>query len=861
MKKGETRILVLGDISRNKVQTLSGGISVTIDIKLPNKWDALLEQINQDPKTFRYLEPISKFFLGETEGTYDTSEALNEKDITKFSEPTPLYMYSVMSPVGKNAVDMITQAPRLNTLKGKTISLVGRSFGAPITQGVLKELIERDYPTATIITVDQVGYGGSYSVFNPSKQNKEFQQKLKEYKVDAVISGNCGCGLCTVKEAGSSICTEYIGIPTVTVGAPAFISEIHSTGTNRGVPVLRTVEYPHAFSSETTKELQDNARDVLYPNIIKALTTEITPDEINSYSNESEQWYNEVIVSGTYEMIQEYYKMIAWSDGLPTGFPTAEKVEEYLKYTPYNGYSSLGIIPVAYREARVYTVAVNAIMADCRAEYIPHCIAFVQAMTNGEWRKPLSNTHGWSPYAWINGPISKQLGISCGKGMINSENNKKFARFIDFAMLNIGGYYIKENRMGTYGYLTPWSFSEDEKTCLEVGWNPYHVDKDYHLNDNTVTSASSIFWGSELTPQANDPEQLKNIIAFDITEKQQNALGNTNPQVFRTMLLTENIAKKLKIKYKSKSEYEDALINTARRPIWLRVYAHYWANTGGALYNRMTLEEDYDQIIGTENEDAKMTNVPIWYQKMLYGTEQIITGATMTKGNTSIIITGDSTMNRVQILPGGGYNTIKLELSDNWDQLMDEFGFEPLRNFYLGKEDEDEPQIIGPIDVRDILTDDNYRIRPNVEEVNSRGKIFSDIATGIVIYYTSDSGKAIKITNQNLAFIVGSLGTSNSIRVDNGIIDYYIIRPSSVPYDIQKDASALDANIFKDANINISTIEGSTPDGSSLILSSTVNCVMFDLDDDIEILNGNTPGFLTKNNDFYILNSSIGMKV
>ena len=234
--------------------------------------------------------------------------------------------------------------------------------------------------------------------------------------------------------------------------------------------------------------------------------------------------------------------MVGWSDGLPTGLPTAEKVEEYLKYTPYDGYSSLGIIPVAYREARVYTVAVNAIMADCRPEYMPLCIAFVQAMTNGEWRKPLSSTHGWSPYAWINGPIARQLGISCGKGMINSENNKKFARFIDFAMLNIGGYYIKENRMGTFGYLTPWSFSEDEKACLEIGWNPYHVDKGFHLNDNTVTAASAIFWGSELTPQSNDSEQLKNIIAFDITEKQQNSLGNTNPQVFRTMLLTENIA-------------------------------------------------------------------------------------------------------------------------------------------------------------------------------------------------------------------------------------------------------------------------------------------------------------------------------
>ena len=495
-------------------------------------------------------------------------------------------------------------------------------------------------------------------------------------------------------------------------------------------------------------------------------------------------------------------------------------------------------------------------MADIRPEYMPLCIAFVQTMTNGEWRKPLSSTHGWSPYTWINGPIARQLGISYGKGMINNENNKKFARFIDFAMLNIGGYYIKENRMGTFGYLTPWSFSEDEKACLEVGWNPYHVDKGFHLNDNTVTAASAMFWGSELTPQTSDSEKLKNIIAFDITEKQQNSLGNTNPQVYRAMLLTENVAKKLKNLYKSKSEYEDALINTARRPIWLRVYAHYWANTGGAVYNQMTLEEHYTQIINTEVEDAKMTDVPIWYKKMLSNTKQMMTGATMNKGNTSIIITGDSTMNKVQILPGGGFETIKMELPDNWDQLMNELGYKPLNNFYLGKEDEGESHIIGPVDVSDILKDGTYRIMPNAGYVNSRGKIFSNITTGVVTYYTSDSGKAMEITNKNLSFIISSLGTSSSIKVTNGIINEYKILPSSISYDIQKDVSALDANIFKDANIIIS-VNDATPDGSSIVLSSTVNYVMFDLDGDIEILNGNTPGFLTKNNnDYYILNGS-----
>jgi len=133
----------------------------------------------------------------------------------------------------------------------------------------------------------------------------------------------------------------------------------------------------------------------------------------------------------------------------------------------------------------------------------------------------------------------------------------------------------------------------------------------------------------------------------------------------------------------------------------------------------------------------------------------------------------------------------------------------------------------------------------NAKEVNSRGKIFANITTGIVTYYTSDSGKAIEITNQALAFIISSLGTSSSIKVASGIINEYIILPSSVSSDIQKDASALDANVFKNANIIISTNQR-TPDGSSIVLSSTINCVKFELEGEIEILNGNTPRILNE---------------
>ena len=150
--------------------------------------------------------------------------------------------YAIVSPVGYHEGAMIEQAKRLDSLKGKTIALVGGSFMAVTTHGELKKCIEKEFPTAKIYMFDDIGQAGPYSVFGQTEKTKAFQARLKELKVDAVIVGNCGCGLCTTKETGDSIAAEYIGIPSVTVAAPTFVAQVHSTGVNRGVPVLRTAE-------------------------------------------------------------------------------------------------------------------------------------------------------------------------------------------------------------------------------------------------------------------------------------------------------------------------------------------------------------------------------------------------------------------------------------------------------------------------------------------------------------------------------------------------------------------------------------------------------------------------------------------
>ena len=57
--------------------------------------------------------------------------------------------FAIVSPVGRGTVEPINQAPRLSTLSGKTIAVVGVSFMSRVTHPEIKRLIERNYPGCT----------------------------------------------------------------------------------------------------------------------------------------------------------------------------------------------------------------------------------------------------------------------------------------------------------------------------------------------------------------------------------------------------------------------------------------------------------------------------------------------------------------------------------------------------------------------------------------------------------------------------------------------------------------------------------------------------------------------------------------
>ena len=586
---------------------------------------------------------------------------------------------SVVSPVPETAVEPMEPALRLKSLNGKTIALVGGSFMANVTHPELKRLILAEFPTAKVYVLSEIGSAGPWPRPGVVRREKdEFQRKLRDFKVDAVVSGNGGCGLCTPKETGSCIAAEALGIPSVMIAAPGFVKQAKSTAASAGLSHLCVAEYPGAFSSHTREELLKNTRKVLWPQIKAGLLGKT--GDVRQLTTSSQRSNDDHAISCTFAEIQRIFLDSGWTDGLPIIPPTEAAVAEFLKFTDLKPDHSLGTIPPAQRNVTVRHVAANGVMAGCPPEFMPLLVAFVEAMKVGDFRRPLASTHAWTPYCWLNGPVARQLGFDCGQGEINEPKNAVLGRFLNLAMLNLGGYRVKENRMGTFGYLMPWCLVEDETAALKIGWKPWHVQQGYSRDDSTLTAASAINWGNNLVPATSDGEKIKDMIAWDAVEKSQMAVASGMPCTYRTFLLTEGVARDLARTYSSKDALCRAVEETARIPLGSRTFANYWGNPGSAFDpNRYSIRMHERRI--DRKEGANETPTPPWLEWT--GARSMETVPAMAEGKSAFLVTGDPSRNKELCVPGGGFATIKIQLPKAWDVLMAERGYEPLAKFRI----------------------------------------------------------------------------------------------------------------------------------------------------------------------------------
>jgi hypothetical protein len=465
-----------------------------------------------------------------------------------------------------------------------------------------------------------------------------------------------------------------MGIPSVVVTAPGFAEQARTTGYFNGVPDIQVAVYPGAFDSHSEAQLTTNTTKTVFPQIVDLLTKPIAAGKKRPELPKQ----TDIVFEGTVDEVNTFFADKKWSDGMAVIPPTVERVEEFLKYTDLSPDQEVAVLPAAYLKATPWNIAVNGLMAGCRPEYMPILIAYVKAIGDpNAARMYFGSTHSWIPYIWVNGPLARQLGIDYGQGLIGHKVNAAIGRTLGLIVMNLAGFRIKESRMGSFGYTVSWALAENEEFCRQIGWEPYHVQKGYDINESTLTASTSTMWGQNNIPAVSDitPEIVMQLIAREMTYKAVFASGVSAHD--RTVMITPPVAKVLASRPYTKKTLEEDLIRTAGLTTFEFTFSQVYGSFG-AKY--LPFQEQLEKNLSSPT--TQKGKLPPWYPRFP-GWEEIATTPYVGPGMTSILVCGDESRNKTQTLPGGSVVTKKIELPAKWDALMQQAGYRPLKEFFF----------------------------------------------------------------------------------------------------------------------------------------------------------------------------------
>ena len=103
-----------------------------------------------------------------------------------------------------------------------------------------------------------------------------------------------------------------------------------------------------------------------------------------------------------------------WSDGLPVVAPTEARVLRMLAGTTRAPDEVVAVVPPDLVECTVEKVAINAVMAGAKPEYLPVVLAALEAACTDEFNihGVLATTMPVGPVVIVNGPIRRAIGMN-----------------------------------------------------------------------------------------------------------------------------------------------------------------------------------------------------------------------------------------------------------------------------------------------------------------------------------------------------------------------------------------------------------------------------------------------------------------
>lgn len=225
-----------------------------------------------------------------------------------------------------------------------------------------------------------------------------------------------------------------------------------------------------------------------------------------------------------------------WSDGLPVVPPTDVRVLRMLQGTTRAPGELVGSIPPNLAECSVEKVAINAVMAGCKPEYMPVLLAAIEAALEPVFTLHglLATTYFSSPIIVVNGPVVKRIGMNCGLNALGQGNraNATIGRALQLIVRNVGGGRPGEADRATLGGPGKYTFcfAEDES---DPGWEPLSVSRGFARGVSTVTLFQGEGVQGFVDQKSRSPEDLARSLAMGL-----NAIGHPKTaQIQRAILV------------------------------------------------------------------------------------------------------------------------------------------------------------------------------------------------------------------------------------------------------------------------------------------------------------------------------------
>ncbi len=289
------------------------------------------------------------------------------------------------------------------------------------------------------------------------KDTEDFYQLAKKFHDDGFDAAIIALGDMGTSSATTvfSIQMEKVGIPVVYITAPPGAKLVESVASLRaGRLCLCEIDIFQASSKEIIREEMLKKMDYIIESLTGSeekvnenaqidnnLDSEES-DGILTFNFEKKLEGNNIAPGIFLEETMDLFDSLHITDGLPIVPPTIDRVNKMMEYCPFDKNEVLAEkIGPSGKDIKVGDIAVAAVMAGCKPEYMPIIIPAFRAMSNKKYNflQSVTTSHPGGNLVLVSGPIAQELNIYGRQGCLGPgfRANATIGRAVNLVLINI----------------------------------------------------------------------------------------------------------------------------------------------------------------------------------------------------------------------------------------------------------------------------------------------------------------------------------------------------------------------------------------------------------------------------------------